>query len=441
MTTVVNATNCLWDMARSTCKFYLGSTLRPGDALHLFEGIAEIKSLSDEASTKFQLEGPLAMTLASDGVPSLLYGRLTASFTGDADRSALDTPLGRVNVSGNASIGVVAAANSVEVHVFSGTATLDLWTIGVDTPSGQSTAAAGSSLHASVGATGDILVARGESQESGFVTPAAIAESRLAVSDDYVEAVRASRPVAYWRFENNVDGKFRNEASDRLHCRMVGSAVRWRPAKHGCTIEFGASAGPGYLMTDDTLDDQLKAGYSIEAWFKPLYFHHGLLFSLIDWTPSQSPLGRHRVALEICGPVSGFTSPYRPTDLAPGRIRFIHEVRRGFDAECYSPAPYAVRKWQHVAAVKSAESMRLFIDGEHVATQPAAGLPEPGLRVLMGQLLPLSPMVEDEVTSRLYGGELDEVAIYGRSLSVEEIERHAKLGATPTHSDADGDVQ
>jgi hypothetical protein len=45
----------------------------------------------------------------------------------------------------------------------------------------------------------------------------------------------------------------------------------------------------------------------------------------------------------------------------------------------------------------------------------------------MGQLLPVSPQVTDEVTSRLFSGELDEVAIYDRALSDDEVEQHFKL--------------
>jgi hypothetical protein len=45
----------------------------------------------------------------------------------------------------------------------------------------------------------------------------------------------------------------------------------------------------------------------------------------------------------------------------------------------------------------------------------------------MGQLLPVSPKVEDEVTSRLFSGELDEVAVYDRVLSEAEIKQHFEL--------------
>jgi hypothetical protein len=98
--TLVNVTNCRWDQSHSTARLAQGSTLRSGESLHLLEGAAEINlTLKNGGVAALQLEGPLAMSMNSQGMPNLLYGHLTGSFTCDYDRFALDTPLGRVNVS------------------------------------------------------------------------------------------------------------------------------------------------------------------------------------------------------------------------------------------------------------------------------------------------------------------------------------------------------
>jgi hypothetical protein len=427
LATLVNVTNCRWDQSRSTANLALGSVVRSGESLHLLEGAAEINlTLKNGGVAALQLEGPLAMTLNSQGMPNLLYGHLTGSFACDYDRFALDTPLGRVNVSSDASIGVIAAANKVELHVFAGSASLELWAMGVGGAAKQMSAAAGSSLSAHVEADGSISVEHGKSKETGFLTPAARTASQLHISDKYVATIIAARPVAYWRFEGDVNGVMQNEMGDRLHCRMVGDAVRWHPGHDGSTVEFGATAGPGYLISDDALGPQTDS-YSVELWAKPTYFHHATLFSLLQWAPPQSPVGTHRMVLEMCGPVSGLTSPYRDTDFHPGRIRFAHESQTRFDVDCYSPDAYVVRQWQHLVAAKSATQMQLYCNGKLVDSKDATGPLPSGLRVLMGQLLPVSPQVEDEVTSRLFSGELDEVAIYDRLLSEGEIKQHFEL--------------
>jgi hypothetical protein len=69
----------------------------------------------------------------------------------------------------------------------------------------------------------------------------------------------------------------------------------------------------------------------------------------------------------------------------------------------------------------------LFIDGKLVGkTKESTKLPD-GLYVLMGQLYPRSAYLNDEVTSRLFVGELDEVALYDRALSESEIQQHFQL--------------
>jgi hypothetical protein len=390
--------------------------------------VAEVNStLKNGGMASLQLEGPLAMTLNSQGMPSLLYGHLTGSFACDYDQFTLDTPLGQVSVSGDASIGIVAAANKVELHVFSGAATLELWAMGFGGAAKQLNAAAGTALSARVDADGNVSVDHGQARESGFMTPAALKASQLHISDAYVATILAAKPVAYWRFEGDDNGLMRNEISDRLHCRMIGKAVRWRPGHDGSTVEFGMTAGPGYLISDDTLELPVES-YTVELWAKPTYFHHGTLFSLLQWAAPQSPIGTHRMALEICGPAAWLMNPYQITDYNPGRMRFVHECRTGFDVDSFSKEPYAVRQWQHFVAVKAPAEMRLYLNGRLVDSKEATGSPLPsGPRVLMGQLLPVSPQIEDEVTPRLFSGELDEVAFYERAISEEEIRQHFQL--------------
>jgi hypothetical protein len=430
--TLVNVTNCRWDKSRSTADLQKGSSLRPGESLHLLEGVAQLQSIGAGGTTTVQLEGPAAMTLTREGMPSLLYGKLTASFSSDLDQFALDTPLGRIAVSGNASIGVSSAPNSIELHVVAGAATLELWSSAVDN-SESLTAQNGTSLRARVAADGSVAVDRDKSREGWFVTPAALAKSRLTISDRYVSTILDAKPVAYWRFEQADGGVMRNEVGDRLNCRMVGDAVRWHSNGENGSAEFGVTAGPGYLLSDDVIDMQGDS-YTFEAWVKPTYFHHGALFSLIDWEPSRSPWGSHRLHVELCGPVSGFPEAFRPTEGNPGRVRFIHQT-----AEVFSSTPYAVRKWQHIAAVKDASEMRLYADGELVAANKDARTVGPRLHVLMGQLFPRSPHINDEVTSRLFVGELDEVALYERSLSPQELKQRVDLALPEKQASVNGD--
>jgi hypothetical protein len=426
---LVNVTNCRWDRTRSTADL-AGGGLKPGQSLHLLEGLAEIQStLPGRSLGKFQLEGPSAMTLSDDGMPNLLFGKLSGEFSCRRDSFRVGTSLGQIVISGDSSLGVRATADEVEVHVFSGQATLDLWSKSTTSDQNQLvTAEAGTSLRVRAGADGKTSVDRGAASENEFVTPASLAASQLVISDRYVSAIRESKPVAYWRFEEARDGLVRNEIADRFHLRLAGNAVRLRSSQGTRCAEFGISAGPGYMMTDDVFDNAIEDDYSVELWAKPTCFHHGALFSLINWTPDVNPKGRHRVYLEFGGPREwDYQTPGGMWESDPGRILFINGR-----SEPYSSAPYAVRKWQHLVALREGSNMKLYADGRLILTENNSEKLGSGMRVLIGQLYPPSRLIRDDVTARLYSGELDEVALYHRALSEAEIHKHLEL----TKSDA-----
>jgi hypothetical protein len=83
--------------------------------------------------------------------------------------------------------------------------------------------------------------------------------------------------------------------------------------------------------------------------------------------------------------------------------------------------------------------MRLFSDGKVVATAEDPTQLGSGLRVMMGQLFPRNPYIKDELSARLFVGELDEVALYDRAIADVEILQHVQLArpesdSSPHHS-------
>ena len=71
------------------------------------------------------LEGPAAMMLTSEGMPTLRFGRLTATISTAHRPFVLETPVGRLVLAEYGSIGVSAFGNEGEIHVFDGTAILE----------------------------------------------------------------------------------------------------------------------------------------------------------------------------------------------------------------------------------------------------------------------------------------------------------------------------
>jgi concanavalin A-like lectin/glucanase superfamily protein len=428
---LVKLTNCRWDATRTTADLSSGSQLQPGQSLHLLEGIAEINSSFHSGVVEsFQLEGPVGLMMASQGVPSLLYGKLSAKVNRNNDVFSLDTPLGRVSVAAEASIGVSASANEVELHVFSGSAVFDpLPMFRGANADRRLNVFAGASVRVTSSSDGNIGVDHGDANEEAFVTQASMIASQLNISDNYVAAIKKAKPIAYWRFDRVQDGYVPNEMGDQFACRIEGP-VRWRTYPAGNrSVEFGFATQPALLLTDDCVDTALAGGFSVELWAKPSYFQTGTILSFARIAADNVEVPPQGMLIELLGPATDAGAVLR------SRIRFLHRDPPGRDVRtgvsCFSDQPYVPRKWQHVTAVKDAGAMRLFVDGKLAAKAQDTASTAEDLRILMGQLYSFTTGPNAGV--RPFVGELAEVAIYDKALSVDEIAKHIKLAHEGVH--------
>jgi hypothetical protein len=441
--TLANVTSCRWDQARNVLDGD-SNGLQPGQSLHLLEGVAAIHSQFPGGGVgQFQLEGPLGMILTSRGMPSLQFGKLTAQIKSDSDRFTIDTPLGRVTTEGESSIGIIASASDVEVHVFHGNASFESWSTGLEAAQPLNVALR-ESLRIRSEPNDTVSFEHGKAHESWFVATASMTASRLLINDHYVQTIREAHPVAYWRFEEPESKVVRNAMSDRFHCRVVGDPIRWHSYRGNHYAEFGATTEAGCLISDDTFDEVLDKHYSVEAWTKPSHFHHGTIFSLLQYSAIEPTIDfQHSMVLELVGAVGG-----RPLMAAgvpgvtptwpryPGRIRFVHRNPPGSvgGKACYSESAYALRKWQHVVCTKDESALRLYIDGKLVTREADASELAPGVRALIGQLRPHDS--NRLVAERPFIGELDEIAVYDRALSAEELLSHFETVQRPNHAAA-----
>ena len=199
------------------------------------------------------------------------------------------------------------------------------------------------------------------------------------------------------------------------------------------------ASNPGQFTSDEPFGELLQENYTLEAWVKPSHFHRGSFFGLIDWSPKNRNVSHHGLSLELCGPASPWFTDVDLTSLSadelripnyhPCSIRFLHRSPPARNAEkgtsCYTPQPYAPRTWQHVVATKAGDHMQLFVNGERVAEGREKTKSPDDMLVLIGQNWPLQFL--DKPRDREFVGELEEVAIYNRALSADEILTHYNL--------------
>jgi hypothetical protein len=416
---LVRSTACLWEQDPSGSPV-LGSWLAGGESLHLVEGLAEFTfNWTMGGSATLSLEGPAAMMLGTEGMPTLRFGRLTATISARERPFVLETPVGRLVLNDYGSIGVSAFGNDAEIHVFDGSALLEsAWPSSASRGQTPLAIKAGEALRITAGKKGELVVERHPAEKSYFVVQVSMASDALVVPASYVSAVKAAKPIGYWRMERDAWPGIPNEIESRFGCRVVGSLARTgHPGNQA--VEFGVTDQGGEIISNEVLDDALRDSYSVEVWIKPSHYHMGALVSLIGQPETPAGVIPHAMLLELGG------SSAVPTALNhPGRIRFLHRSPASDDTllgtSCYSSESYTLRKWQHLVAVKDGSAMRLYINGELAGEgEDTSKLPH-NLRLLVGRLYP-------ERQTRPFKGQLDELALYDRALSVEEVRSHFQL--------------
>jgi hypothetical protein len=413
---LVRSTACLWD-GNSTGTHEIGSGLASGESLHLLEGLAEFKlnwAASGQASVS--LEGPAGMMLTSEGMPTLRFGRLTATISTSHRPFVLETSVGRLVLAEYGSIGVSAFGNEGEIHVFEGTAFFEpAW----QTPDDESLPfkiEAGTSIRVQPGDDGQPQITRHDADADYFSAQVSMSSDGLAIPSAYVKAVKEAAPIGYWRFERDKWPQVPNLMGNRFACQVNGALGRTN-YKGNQSIEFGVTDQDGEIISTAPIDGVIQDSYSIEFWVKPSHYHVGSLISFVGDKPLANGVLPHGMLIELGG------TGKIPTSMShPGCIRFLHRSPASNDkgTSCFSKSPYALRKWQHVVATKEGPHMRLYINGQQVAEgEDASALPS-GLRLLIGRLYPSR-------NARPFIGQFDELALYNRALREEEITRHYHL--------------
>lgn len=416
---LVRNTACLWD-SNSVGSRENGSWLSSGESLHLLEGLAEIRlEWARGGNAMLSLEGPAAMMLTSEGMPTLRFGRMTATIDTSSRPFVLETPVGRLVVAEFGSIGVSAYGNDGEIHIFDGKATLEpAWLTWTNQHNLPLEIKAGEAVRVQEGRNGELNITRHPSDKEYFVAQLSMNSDALVIPPAYVSAVRESNPLAYWRFERGEWPKAINQMGSRFSGHVVG-ALGVAGYQGNQAVEFGVTDRGGEIICDETLGDEIKNSYSIEFWIKPSHYHVGSVISLVGDPDMPGAIVPHSFLLELGGTGLIPTAVHHP-----GRMRFLHRSPPSNESDlgtsCYSTDAYTLRKWQHVVAVKNDGRMQLYFNGAQAGEgSDPTDLP-PGMRLLVGRLYPSRQV-------RPFIGQLDELAIYNRALTPAEIKKHFQL--------------
>jgi hypothetical protein len=259
-------------------------------------------------------------------------------------------------------------------------------------------------------------------RETHFTSRQSMA-GQLPVSPAYVTAVKQSKPIGYWRFESERDGRFKSEVPS-ADLQIVGDV---HLLGHGDNqlVEFGQTDSSGHLVSSKPLAGLGGKNYSVEVWVKPSHSHRGGLVGLVakphTEMPQPDPASAQGFSLELTGTYHSSALKTHGLTFRRSRIRFLHRDPPGGDyhtgKSCFSADPYIFRHWQHIVAVKQGARMRLYFDGRLCAVNQDPTSLARNLYLEIGKIIGTTKVLP-------FVGQLDELSIYNRALSDDEVLKH-----------------
>lgn len=425
---LTKASQCVWGDSVGLTGGLSPRGVHGGETLELLEGFATFAVNADDWQAKVQIEGPAAIVVTSQGLPALRQGQMLVNLTSAVEPLSVGLPFAEVHLLPGSEVGVMAFGGWCEVHVFRGAASIEgLWSL----PSGKRShrdrtcvVAEGSSV-ALESHGGNLRIAAESTANRGmFDVKEFLKGGQLVVTEKYVNKVLSAKPIAYWRFEEIVDGVVLNAVQDRFHMKVEGDLqLHGLIGNRHANFSLDDTANyPRFLRTREPITSELPGDYTIEWWMNPSHFHTSTLLAFLvpEKDKESLPASKghnwstdHGLLLEIGG------SSGQQSIMQPRRLRYVHRNPVGYTggSATYGKSNYRIREWQHVVCQKEGDTMRAYINGEQCSEATDATKLAPELIAVVGQL-------SDFRFERSFYGQIDEMAIYDRALSEEEIASH-----------------
>lgn len=370
-------------------------SLSPGQYT-LTHGWAEIRTMY---GVDLVLEAPVTIALAEDNGIELMHGQLVADVSERAVGFTVRVPRGRV-VDYGTRFGVSVSRGGESIaHVFQGE---------VEVNSGSGTPGATIRLveneAAMIRESGQIF--RGPAQPEFF--------AQEVPDTAYQAAVMVSRPMCYWRGPINSETMIlANHGWLAADAKATGSLRHhtsgFASSDPSGALDFGRSDNAAVAI-EPNKRFVLQRSFTVEAWCWIAPRHEG--FMRIVSTRSES--GGFGLG------VNGRVGDDR-IDSAPANSLVFTFFQ---DADYIGDVVLPESCWIHLAAVIDADGqVALFVNGSAIdvrkSTHNASSTrPAPEANLMIGR----NPFTAQGIQA--WRGLLDEVAIYNRALSPDEIEQH-----------------
>ncbi|WP_158261171.1 MULTISPECIES: LamG-like jellyroll fold domain-containing protein [Pirellulaceae] len=391
----------------------IGDRLKPG-ALRLNRGDLQLEFLS---GVRVQLTGPAEMHLLTEHQATLLSGQAGVVTPPDSDSFSLNGPVSAVVNGSSEFVLHVEGPGRGEVDVFQGEVMTSLLGPSGDTLLNEMV----TSNHRALFADGELTVSSKTFDQSQRIDTIPVDNLYLNPTDQYAEAVKADAPLVYWRFEDGdvIGNQIVNHMGDHHHGEIHSAEDGSIEISRG-RIRFAKSPQGRHVGLSEPIEGINRRAFSIEFWVRTDRMHWGTFLGLLPVTQADPEKESHLCVLEYANQTNVVHRPatirmlyrYPPTTYDGGK-------------NIFSPNSCTPGIWTHIVAVKTPEAIRLYCDGQLQVNLDDLDFDDSSpYTVVLGQL--------DSVRSmRQLEGQLDEVAIYEKALTEEQIRRHYEIIAGP----------
>lgn len=271
-------------------------------------------------------------------------------------------------------------------------------------------------------------------RRTNFASPPSFQARPLRLPTKYREAVQASTPTLYWSGEDQKGDLFSSKGSEDLSLLATGGMkVRGDAQNH--YFEFPLDQKEALLISDE-IEGLGQDDYTLELFVHPASVgigsvasfleHQGQNWSDPDWyqkTPDGSdPKLNYLMHLEYTGKKRQVQNWVYHDG---GRVRFLHRsppddfggVNLFSQGEFLTPM-----RWYHMVAAREADQLVFYLNGvKNAVIEHREKTSDAAFNLLLGRL---RPQHYKGYTLRRFWGAVDEIAVYRRALSAEEVTAH-----------------
>jgi hypothetical protein len=220
---------------------------------------------------------------------------------------------------------------------------------------------------------------------------------------DYATLVKRDGPTGYWRLGDAPDGGVADSSGNGNTGAYRGTVNRSQPGAIADSGDKSVRLVDGFAEIPDSASLSLTGPYTVEAWVQ-----------------------------DAAGGPQSIVEKYDGGDCLPSRNGYALRLVNGNKVQALNIADQAFTgatssrsleqtRWHHMASVYDGAMLSTYIDGELQTSTPVAKAPTDGLASLkLGAR-------GDDGQDQFFGG-LDEVAVYRRALSSEQIDSHYVKG-------------